>query len=143
VRGIPFWASLYADNIILFLSSVPGDLQITRTIFNLFWDASGLAYNMGKCQILPICYSADQLLVVSNMLPCPVVEFPVKYLGIPLALGKLSRSALEQILEKAVNALSAWKGHLMQKSGWLMLVRSTLSIMPNYMAISLHLPSWL
>jgi hypothetical protein len=36
VHGIPFWASLYADDVILFLSLVPGDLQITRTIFNLF-----------------------------------------------------------------------------------------------------------
>jgi hypothetical protein len=110
VCGILFWATLYVDNIILFLSPVLGDLQITRTIFDLFWDASGLACNLGKCQILPIRYSADQLLVASNMLPCPVVEFPIKYLGIPLALGKLSRSALEQILEKAANALSAWKG---------------------------------
>jgi hypothetical protein len=36
VHGIPFWASLYAYDVILFLSPVSGDLQITRTIFNLF-----------------------------------------------------------------------------------------------------------
>jgi hypothetical protein len=82
-------------------------------------------------------------MVVTNVFPCLVVDFPVKYLGIPLALDKLPRSALEPILEKATNTLQAWKGRLMHKNRRLTLVRSTLSTMPIYMAISLHLPPWL
>jgi hypothetical protein len=55
--------------------------------------------------------------VSSDRLPCPFVEFPVTYLGIPLAVSKLPRPALEPTLEKAVNALPAWKEHLLHKSG--------------------------
>jgi hypothetical protein len=143
VCGIPFQALLYVDDVIFFLSLVPGDLQITRTIFDLFQEASCLACNLGKCQFSPICCSKDQLMVVTDVFLCLVVNFPVKYLGILLALGKLPRSALEPIVEKVANALLAWKRRLMHKSKWLSLIRSTLSAMPIYMDISLHLPPWL
>jgi hypothetical protein len=44
VRGIPFCGSgsLYADDIMLFLRPVPGDMQIMWAIFDLFQEASGL-----------------------------------------------------------------------------------------------------
>jgi hypothetical protein len=54
--------------------------------------------------------------VTVERFPCPVVDFPVSYLGILLAEGKLTCSTLKPILEKAMNALPAWKGRLMHKS---------------------------
>jgi hypothetical protein len=39
--------------------------------------------------------------------------------------------------------LPTWKGRLLHKSGWLTLVRSTLSAMSIYTTISLHLLPWL
>jgi hypothetical protein len=44
VRGIPFCGSgsLYADDVVLFLRPVPGDMQIMWAIFDLFQEASGL-----------------------------------------------------------------------------------------------------
>jgi hypothetical protein len=35
VCGISFHASLYADDVVLFLRLVPGDMQITQAVFNL------------------------------------------------------------------------------------------------------------
>jgi hypothetical protein len=54
--------------------------------------------------------------VTVERFPCPVVDFPVSYLGILLAEGKLPCSTLKPILEKAMNTLPAWKGRLMHKS---------------------------
>jgi hypothetical protein len=81
--------------------------------------------------------------VASDRFPCPVVEFPVTYLCIPLVVGKLPRSALEPILEKVMNALLVWKGRLMHKSGRHTLIQSTISPILVYTTISLHLPLWL
>jgi hypothetical protein len=75
--------------------------------------------------------------------PCPIMEFPIKYLGIPLALCKPSRVALQLLVDKVADALPAWKGHLMHRSSHLTLIKTTLLVMPIYTFISIHLPPWL
>jgi hypothetical protein len=42
-------ASLYADDLIVFLRLAQHDRQLLRGIFDLFQGASGLAYNLSKC----------------------------------------------------------------------------------------------
>jgi hypothetical protein len=63
--------------------------------------------------------------------------------GIPYAIGKLPRVASQPPMDRVADALLAWKGCLMHKSGWLTLVQTTLSSMSIYTAINLHLPHWL
>jgi hypothetical protein len=41
-----------------------------------------------------ICYDDSQRELVASAFPYQQVDFPIKYLGIPLSIGKLSRSAL-------------------------------------------------
>jgi hypothetical protein len=82
-RGIPLWASLYADDVILFLSLVPRDLWLTCTIIDLFQGAPGLACNLGKCQLTPIHCDDAQVKVAKANFPCSVVDFRVKYLVSP------------------------------------------------------------
>jgi hypothetical protein len=72
-----------------------------------------------------------------------VPHFPTTYLGIPLSVAKLRKSALQPLLDKAADCLPAWKGRLLHRSGRLTLVRMTLSAIPIYTAISTELPPWL
>jgi hypothetical protein len=44
---------MYADNLILFSRLVEQDLQLLRSIFDIFHGASGLGYNLSKCQMAP------------------------------------------------------------------------------------------
>jgi hypothetical protein len=72
------------------------------------------------------------------------VDFLVKYLGIPLSTEKLLKSALQPLLYKMSDKLLAWKGRLMNRTGGLTLIKTTLSAMPLYtMTISVELPPWL
>jgi hypothetical protein len=48
VCAIPLRTSLYADDIILFISPVAKDLQAAKVIFDAFHGASGLACNVQK-----------------------------------------------------------------------------------------------
>jgi hypothetical protein len=43
------WASLYADDLVVFISPSATDLQVARRILDLFCDASGLGCNLAKC----------------------------------------------------------------------------------------------
>jgi hypothetical protein len=51
---IPYRASLYADDLIMFVSPTAVDMHLTMEILSLFKGASGLGCNMGKCQVVSI-----------------------------------------------------------------------------------------
>jgi hypothetical protein len=42
------------------MKQVHQDLLALREIFGIFEGASGLGYNLAKCQLIPIHYSEDQ-----------------------------------------------------------------------------------
>jgi hypothetical protein len=46
VRAIPFRASLYADDVVLFISPKAQNLQLLRQIFTIFAGASGFQCNV-------------------------------------------------------------------------------------------------
>jgi hypothetical protein len=142
-KTMPFRASFYADDVILFICPQAQDLQLMKLIFDVFQGASGLECNLVKCQIATIRCNDEQLQVARDNFPCPTVKFLIKYLGLSLAPGKLPHSALQSLVDRAVDALPTWKGPLMHKSGHLVLVKTTLSAMPIYTAINISLPPWL
>jgi hypothetical protein len=74
--------------------------------------------------------------------PYQIVSFPMKYLGIPLSIAKLLRSALQPLVDTVADRLPTWKGQLMRRSGRLILIKTTLQAIPIYVSISLQLPSW-
>jgi hypothetical protein len=101
----------------------------------MFAGASGLCCNMSKCQM------ASSL--AASLFPCQFIDFPVNYLGIPLSFKKLLKSAVRPLLDKMYDKLPAWKGRLMNQSGRLTLIKTTLCAIPLYTAFNIKLPSWL
>jgi hypothetical protein len=71
-----------------------------------------------------------------------LVEFPIKYLGVPLSLTKLPKLALQPLLDRAADRLPIWKGRLLHRCGRLTLIKSTLSAIPIYTMINVALPPW-
>jgi hypothetical protein len=142
VRAIHHRAFFYTDDIILIVCPRSPDLQLLRKIFDIFHGASGLECNMSKCQLAPIRCSSEQVQMVTDFFPCQVVNFLIKYLGIPLSTTKLPKSAFQPLVDKVVDKLRIWKGNLMNRSGRLELIRTTLFDVPIYTSISVGLPAW-
>jgi hypothetical protein len=71
-----------------------------------------------------------------------MMEFPLKYLGIPLSVHKLSKASLQPLSDCVADKLQTWKGNLMHRSGRLALIKSTLSAIPIYTSIGVDLPPW-
>jgi hypothetical protein len=84
-------ASLYANDLVIFLSPSAANLRCPRAILSLFGDASGLITNMEKCSIPLIHCSEDDVATVLEAFLGRLAPFPCTYLGIPLTL--LSRDA--------------------------------------------------
>jgi hypothetical protein len=89
--------SLYADDVVLFLRPTTADLDLIVRVLRLFGEASGLKTNIQKSSVAPINCSHDDLALVHDQLPCRLDEFPVKYLGLPLSLKKLTKSQLQPL----------------------------------------------
>lgn len=61
IRNLPNRASLYADDLVMFLSPTESDLSLLKEILSIFKGASGLACNLSKCQASPIRCSEENL----------------------------------------------------------------------------------
>lgn len=140
--AISHQCSLYADDTILFIAPTTQDLVATNAILELFGCASGLCTNMQKCIAAPICCSEEDLDIVQALMLRQILDFPITCLGISLSPSGLRKAHIELMVDKIKGRLPTWKAGLLHKSGRLSLMKSTLSAMPIYTLISIHLPTW-
>jgi hypothetical protein len=90
-RPIQHRISLYADDVALFLRPAAADISLTLRLLQLFGEASGLKTNIQKSHVQPIHCSEEDMSVIQNLLPCEVMDFPCRYLGLPLSVRKLTK----------------------------------------------------
>jgi hypothetical protein len=70
------------------------------------------------------------------------VEFPCKYLGVPLSLQKLTKAQIQPRIDKIADLLPSWKVDLLTRTGSKILVQFVLTSMIVYLAMALDLPPW-
>jgi hypothetical protein len=111
-RSIQHWVSLYADGVVLLLRPSQSDINLILEILHLFGQAAGLKTNIQKSSVVPIQCDSSELDVIHEQLPCRMEHFPIKYLGLPLSIKKLSRAQLQQIIDKLADLLPGWRADL-------------------------------
>jgi hypothetical protein len=116
-RNLQHWLFMYADDVVLFLRLAESELQILTNILWLFGEASDLKTNMTKSSISPIQCAQTDLDLIHEHLPCRIEEFPIKYLGLPLSIKKLSKVQLQPLIDRLVDLLPGWKVDLMTRPG--------------------------
>lgn len=94
-QDIKYRASLYADDVILFLNPVEQEMLAVRSILASFAGASGLITNLRKCAITPIRCSEDDIALATSIFPCQVVHFPCRYLGLPLSVKRIPKASVQ------------------------------------------------
>ncbi|KAM0899529.1 hypothetical protein ACQ4PT_021212 [Festuca glaucescens] len=138
--GLRFRTSMYADDVVTFIRPTVVDFRVFSAVVDDFGAASGLRTNMDKCSANLIrCTDADRI-IIDQELQCPVVSFPLRYLGLPLTLRKPNAAQLQYLVDSVANKLPGWRASLLDKGGRLELVRATLSAMPIFAMMSLDLP---
>ena len=141
-RALQQRISLYTDDVVIFLHPAAEDIGVTLDILQLFGEASGLQTSVQKCSVLPIhCREEDRAVLLAN-LPCPLLDFPCKYLGVPLSPVKLTKNQIQPMVDKIADRLPSWKADLLTKAGRKILVQSVLTSMTVYLLMALDLPSW-
>ena len=77
-----------------------GKHGITLDLLHLVGEASGLKTNIQKSNVLPIQCRDEDKETIQEHLPCQLLEFPCKYLGVPLSLHKLTRAQIQPIIDR-------------------------------------------
>jgi hypothetical protein len=140
--GLKHRVSLYADDVVIFARPDEVELQVVRRILDLFGGASGLRVNFGKSSMVPIQCSEEAVDSITGILPCPVVNMPCNYLGLPLSVRKLQRTDLEPVLDKLASKLSLWKARLMTREGRALYVQVVFTASVVYQLMALELEPW-
>jgi hypothetical protein len=68
--AIKYRASIYADDLVIFLAPSAQDFSCIRHILELFAGTSGLATKLDKCTITPIRCSSDDVKAIQQVFPC-------------------------------------------------------------------------
>jgi hypothetical protein len=128
--------------VVLFVQPYPAELALVNDILRVFGEASGLVTNFSKCSFTPITCGDQEIQSVQHIFPCNLVQFPCKYLGMPLSVKKLPKSSFYSLIEAIVDRLPGWKASLIHPAGRATLVKAVLSSILIYHQIVLHCPKW-
>jgi hypothetical protein len=116
-RALPHRICIYADDVVIFLKPTAGDINILLDMLQLFGQASGLKTNVQKSSVLPIQCQEEDRQTIETLLPCQLLEFPCRYLGLPLSLHKLTKAQIQPIIDKVADQLPGWKADLLTRAG--------------------------
>lgn len=140
IREAKFRASLYADDAIVFIKPLRQEVSYLLRILQLFGEATGLRINARKCSVSPIrCDQVDLDSVLQEFLGARAV-FPIRYLGMPIALGRLRYVDLQHIIDRARSKLAGWRGHWINAGGRRTLTIAVLSTLPIFALTALKAP---
>ena len=126
----------YEDDTTFFLRGSMVAAHHVSTMLDIFSDFSGLQVNRGKSSVVGIGLSLEELDRVSAMLATPVALLPFRYLGLPIAEGRLHTCDWQPILAKIEARLGGWQAQVLSRGGHSVLLQSVLAaILIYFMAI--------
>ena len=97
---------------------------------------------MSKKVMCCIRCTEENLALIQNLLPCQILDFPCKYLGLPLTTKKLTKEQVQPIIDKIADQLPGWKADLMTRAGRAIQVQYVLTGILVYVAMATELPPW-
>lgn len=101
-----FRASMYADDAAIFLKPMTRDVQNIIELLISFGEVTGLRMNIQKTSIAAISCNGIDLNKILSELPVSRAGFPLKYLGLPLAIRRLKKLDFPPLYDKAARKLS-------------------------------------
>ncbi|KAM0910526.1 hypothetical protein ACQ4PT_014089 [Festuca glaucescens] len=140
--GIRHRVSLYANDVVIFAKPTAHELEVVVGILDCFGAASRLIVNYAKSIAIPIRCTPGIILRIAPSLPCPLGQFPCKYLGLPLSLTKLRKGDVQPMIDKLALKLPFWKARLLTREGRIAYVQVVLTSSVIYQMLALDLEPW-
>jgi len=122
----------YADDTVIMIDGSEKSILSLKLILYCFEWLSGLKINFHKSDVYVFGEDQERKEVLANMLNCRLGEWPMKYLGLPIAEHRVGSRAFTGLVDKMRKRLDPWKGRNLSLGGRLVLTNSCLSSLPMY-----------
>ena len=132
----------YADDTILFSDTKPDHLLNLKGILLWFEQLSGMRVNFHKSEVITMNMSGESAHDISYLFACPIGNFPIKYLGVPLHYENLSRDDIQPLVDKMLKQIAGWRGKLLSYAAKVVLIRACLTSIPIYLMSFIKFPKW-
>ena len=107
---------------------------------NLFYTYSGLQLNSEKSEIFSSRIKRDLIEEIQRVTGFKVRTLPVKYLGIPLVIRRLSLKDCSNLVDKIKARINSWSAKLLSYPGRIQLIQSVLYSIHNFWCRHFILP---
>ena len=118
---------LYTNDAIFFANPVRQEIDAIMQLLEGFGDGTGLRDNPQKSSAAAQNCTNAYLIDVHQNFGGTRTGFPIRYLGLPLCIGRLRLVHIQYLLDRIRARLAAWKGRLLPIAGRRVLVRCVLS----------------
>ena len=102
-----------------------------------------LKINYTKTTATLIRGSLEEEEMVSQDLGCQVTNFPIRYLGLQLAIKPLTRAEWQPMLDQAIEFLPAWQRGMITREGRLTLIKVVIAAKAIHHLLVAEAPTWL
>ena len=140
--GIRNRLSIYADDVVMLIRPLACEAEAVVGLFRAFGAATGLHCNLAKSSATMIRGEDAKIQEVLQILECPAVQFPIRYLRLPLSPRRLTKMDLQPFVDSAAGHLPTWKASMLRHAGRLVLINSTLTATAIYPMLVLDLLQW-
>jgi hypothetical protein len=103
--GLAGTTALQRISIVLFCKPVEEELTTIRQIMDAFGEASGLRVNYRKTTATMIRGTEAEFSRTKAIIGCRSQDFPIKYLGLQLALRPLTKTEWQPMLDAVIHTL--------------------------------------
>lgn len=110
-----------------FLKVDASQVRWLKDILKIFETISGLKINLSKTSTAGIEVRGNVLLQIGQIPRCKVVDWPLKYLDLPLGGAHRSLSFWDPVIERIQNKLDSWKKGYISLGGRITLIKTVLS----------------
>lgn len=106
----------------------------------LFERISGTRINFNKSNIYTLNVEDNRTDDLSHIFGCPLGEFPLKYLGVPLHHSKLRREDIQPLVDKIIKRIAGWRHKMLSYAGRVVLIKTCLASIPVYLLSFIKFP---
>ena len=130
----------FADDLLILVAADIQSITLIRDALDEFKELSGLFINQSKSEVFCAVVSSSLKSQILSILNFKARSLPVRYIAMPLIIGKLFYQDCDPLIDKITTRIRSWTAKHLTFSGRLQLIESVLNSIQMYLSSIFILP---
>lgn len=129
----------FAYDIMVFMDGQEASLEGVMEVLDMFGCISGMKINAEKSSLFIGGNTSDIFYQTASSYGFPIVQLPIRYLGLPLTTKTMNRMDYEPLIDRIRLRMLSWANKALSFAGRLQLIKSVIGI-TNFWCAAFTLP---